>query len=567
MTATVVEKTPCARVGDIKEGNNPRTFYDPQEMAELEDSVRAVGGIIQPILVRPIEDGFEVVAGYRRRRAAQKVLGEDYQIPIHVKEMTDAEVEMFALIENVVRADMSPAEEAAAAAKVLGHCGNDRDEAAKRLGWSRTTLDKRLALMNCSESVLKALSERKISLGHAELLAAAPKPKQDSVLEKMLAAPAMPSVAQFKAQLASISKSLETAIFDKSGCAGCPHDSSAQAAMFAESIGTGHCTNAECFDKKTDEALELKKDGLADEFPQVKIVRPGENFTIIKLVADGATGVGDDQAKACRACANFGAVISAVPGKVGNVYRDQCFDGECHTKKVAERIKSEKEAAKPTAPAGTAKATAGKPAAASLKGAAKAEAKAPATTVQDTQRVKDYRVKEWRKALKKELFADPRENLSMLIGVMMTRGGTHVSSTKLTSAFEKLTGQRSSNSTNVGEAAGLVSKADDSVRQQMLSGIVISIADSIEVNQLVQMLVFMEVDLAKHWKLNAEYLELLTKSEIEVVAEEIGLKAHLGDKFSKIVGGKKDEAIKALLAAEGFDFSGKVPASMQYADK
>jgi hypothetical protein len=64
-------------------------------------------------------------------------------------------------------------------------------------------------------------------------------------------------------------------------------------------------------------------------------------------VAEGDTGVGDEQAKACRACKNFGAAISAVPGKLGNVYPDLCFDASCNAKKVAARIKLEKDKATP----------------------------------------------------------------------------------------------------------------------------------------------------------------------------------------------------------------------------
>ena len=556
--------TPRLRVGDLKPGKNPRTYYDPVEMADLKNTIRAVKGILQPILVRPIDGGHEVVAGYRRWIGSREELGEDYEIPVLIKEMSDAEAEAFAVIENVARVNMSPAEEAVAAAKVLGHCEGNRDETAKLLGMSRSTLDSRLALMNASESVRKALNERKIQLGHAELLAAVPKERQDKVLEKMLDAPALPLIAQFKAQLESISKSLVTAIFDKAGCAGCQHDSSAQAVMFSEAIGSGHCTNAACFDQKTLDVLEAKKKELEDEYPRVQIVSPGENFTIIKLVAEGAIGVGEEQVKACRACTNFGAVISNVPGKIGNTYFNQCFDAECNSKKVAARIKVEKAAAKPATTQPEAMPAAGtfKPAASGKD--AKAGKPKTDVKVQDSQRVKDYRIGVWRTALKQELFADARENLSMLIGVMMTRGGSNVSSTKLTKGFEKLTGQSFTNSSNVGEAAALISSADDTVRQQMLSGVVISIAESIEVTNLVQMLQFMEVDLAKHWKANTEFLTLLTKSEIEVIAEEIGLKVAMGDKFSKAVNGKKDEVIKALLAAEGFDFTGKIPASMKY---
>jgi len=564
--AVVVVEHPRLRVSVLKAGKNPRTYYDPMEMAELKDSIRAVGGVIQPILVRPIDGGHEVVAGYRRWTGSREVLGEDYEIPVLIKEMSDEEAEELALTENVARANMSPAEEAESAARILGRCEGNRDEAAKHLGWSRQTFDKRLALMNCSPNVRRALIERKIQLGHAELLAAAPKDRQDKVIEKLLTAPSLPPIAQFKAQLEGLSKLLATAIFDKAGCAGCQFDSSIQGAMFTDAISTGHCTNAVCFDEKTMDVLEAKKKALLEEFPRVQIVSPGEQFTIIKLIAEGGTGVGEEQAKACRACANFGAVISNVPGKIGNVYSSQCFDSACNTGKVSARIKAEKEAAKPTTqPAAPATATAGAKSAPDGKQAKSAAVK-PASTVpvKDSQRVIDYRIGVWRTAIKKELFADQRENLSMLIGILMTRGGSQVSSTKLLSVFEKLSGTRPSNSSNVGEASALVSKATDEVRSQMLSGIVLSIADSIDKDNLVQMLKFMEVDLAKHWKINAEFLGLLTKSEIDVTCEQIGLKAVLGDVYYKTINCKKDEMIKGLLATEGFDFAGKIPTSMRY---
>jgi ParB family chromosome partitioning protein len=64
--------------------------------------------------------------------------------------------------------------------------------------------------------------------------------------------------------------------------------------------------------------------------------------------------------------------------------------------------------------------------------------------------------------------------------------------------------------------------------------------------------------------LNADFLNLLTKSEIEVIADEIGLKAALGEKYSKVMGGKKDEIVKAMLAVEGFDYAGKIPKVLQH---
>ena len=551
------------RAGDIRQGRNPRTYFDPVEMAEMEASVSAKG-VIQPILIRPVEDWYEIVAGERRWRAAMKTRGEDYEIPVLVKILSDEEADELALIENVSRANMSPTEEAVAAAKILGRCDGNRDEAAKRLGWSRTTLDKRLALMNCSPSVMAALNERKIQLGHAELLAAVPKDRQEKTIVNLLAQATLPGVAVFKAGLEQISQSLASAIFDKADCTGCDHNSGNQQALFAEAVSDGHCTNSECFHKKTEEVLEAKKKSLEENYPKVVIVRQGENNTVVKLAADGATGVGAEQASACRSCKSFGAAVSAIPGKIGNVYESQCFDPACHTKKVGERLLAEKKAAaKPATAPTTAKPAGSTPA--TGKGAEKSPAasKAIVTSVQDTQRVVDYRIEVWRKALKKELYADSHKNLCMLIGVMMTRGGSSVSSTKMASGFEAMTSLKTSSS-NVGEAAEMVAQAEEEVRLKMLSGIVISITDGIEKNYLPGMLKFMEVDLSKHWKLNADFLDLLTKSEIEVIAEELGLKAALGEQYAKAKGGKKGEFIKALLGCKNFDFEGKIPKVLQY---
>jgi ParB family chromosome partitioning protein len=551
------------RVGNIRQGRNPRTYFDPVEMTEMEASVSAKG-VIQPILIRPVEDWFEIVAGERRWRAAMKVRGEGYEIPVLVKILSDEEADELALIENVSRANMSPTEEASAAARILGRCENNRDEAAKRLGWSRSTLDKRLALMNCSPSVMTALNERKIQLGHAELLAAVPKERQEKAVAIILAQATLPSVAEFKAGLEKISRSMASAIFDKTDCASCHHNSGNQQALFADAVSDGHCTNSECFNQKTENMLETKKKSLEENYPKVVIVREGENHTVIKLVAEGATGVGTEQAAACRSCKSFGAAISAIPGKVGNVYESHCFDTTCHTKKVGERLLAEKKAdAKPATAPTTAKPAASKQAAGKSAEKSTTTSKATVTSVQDTQRVVEYRIEVWRKALKKELYADPHKNLCMLIGVMMTRGGTNVSSTKLASGFEAMTSQKP-NPSNAGEAAAMVAEATEDVRSKMLSGIVISVSDSVDKYQLPAMLKFMQVDLPKHWKLNAEFLDLLTKSEIEVIAEELGLKAALGDKYAKAKSGKKDEFIKALMEIEGFVYEGKIPKVLMH---
>lgn len=559
--ATVAYPT-TALVKDIVSGSNPREYFDPVELAELTESVREKG-VLQPILVRPFEDKFMIVAGERRWRAAKAAFGEDYSMPINVREMSDAEAEEAALIENVQRANMSPSEEAQAAAKVLGNCSGDRDEAAKRLGWTRSTFDKRLALMNCSEDVRRALTERKISLGIAELFATATKEKQDAVLAKLLAAPTQPTIQQFKAQLESISKTLASAIFNKDECAGCQYNSTNQSELFGESIKTGHCTNSSCYDAKTEKELELRVEAIKDEYPNVRIVRPGENYVVVKLVAEGALGVGEEQAKACRGCQKFGAAVSGLPGSEGTVYHNQCYDPECNSQKVAIRIKAEKaqqaESSSSEAKSSPATSEKSKGAPAKTKPAAKA-------AVEESQRVKDYRVKIWRGMLKKELMAKPEKNLLVLIALGVSGYGRYISGSKMTQALGKLAhipGQQ----TNVLEIAKILESQSADVIQTLHLALAASIETDVDEHSLRRILEFVDAKVEHHWKLSEEYLELLTKSEIELLLDEVGIKAHVGKDYSKLVSGKKPDIIKAVLGVTGFTYEGVVPNLMQYRAK
>ena len=140
----------------IVAGQNPRTFFDPAEMAELESSVRA-NGLLQPIVVRQKGDVFEIIAGERRFRAVKAVEGDDGEIAAIIRDCSDEEAETLALIENISRADMSPTEEAAAAHRLYVRL-RDKNELAAQLGWPLSKLERRLALMNCCEAVRVALN-------------------------------------------------------------------------------------------------------------------------------------------------------------------------------------------------------------------------------------------------------------------------------------------------------------------------------------------------------------------------------------------------------------------------
>jgi len=549
------------KISQIVQGNNPRTYFDEKEMAALRSSIKAQG-VLQAILVRPLPNGmYEIVAGERRWRAAKDVFGEDFDMPVIIREMSDVQVTAASSTENTERAAMSPAEESQAAAKLLGECNGDYEEAAKRLGCTRSTFEKRLSLMQCSEKVRDALNKRLISLGLAELFATAPKEKQDIVLEKLLKLPALPTVAEFKSQLQQHSKSLAAAIFDKTECAGCQYNSTNQSQLFAEAISDGHCTNSPCYDAKTAAELNNRVEALKDDFPTVKVIKSGENFTVIKIVAEGATGVGEEQAKACRGCSNFGAAVSDLPGSVGKVYRDQCFDTGCNSNKVAARIKAEKALTEPEKPKASEPST-DKDKEKSASKPVKTETKA---TVTDSPKVKEYRVKVWRKIMVKELMADVEKNKIVLLAVGICDLGRNISGSKLTQGLNKLTGSSFVSSTGqFADVINTLQSANDEAKTKLHMGLTASIEDAVDERVLRQILTYLEVDMAKHWKLSKDYLDTMTKSEIDVVMDEIGLKAFIGKDYSKLMTGKKDDLIKSLLAVDGFDYQGKLPKVMFY---
>lgn len=549
----------------IRIGRNPRTYFDPKALAELTESIRQ-HGVDTPIIVRPVVDDdfdYEVIAGGRRYRGAMEAHGEDFAMPIVVKDVDEVEARRIALMENIQREDLSPAEEARDAAELLGMQGGDRDVTAKILGWSRSTLDSRLALLNCSTAVLDALSERKINIAHAELLAALSKENQDRVLPVVVAEKR--SVADVRKLVESASCALASAIFDKADCAGCPHNSSTQAQMFGEAIGTGNCTNKACFNDKTEKQLEAAAAALRDEFQTVRIVRVGDNHTRVQLAVDGPKGVGLEQAKACHACANYGAAVSGLPESLGKAYRGQCFDTVCNMKKVAARIQAEK-AAKQPEKAEDAKSA---PAAKSANGTGSKSASAPSSTnpsvtvIAESEKVKAYRVKLWRKALRVDIGMNHELARQYLIAIVLSGHARQIDDASFRKFFERIA-EGEAPLANLPKAIDAVQATNEGKQADLMIAMLFAAIEGLDVTNLTQLCKSHKLDLKKHWKLDKEFLELITKSEMTVLADELGIRAALGESFKKVFAKSKPEVIEALLKVEGFDYTGKLPKVLKF---
>lgn len=151
---------------------NPRRRFLDDELDELASSIRE-RGIIQPIVVRALKGGnFEIIAGERRWRAAQRAGLHD--VPIAVVEANDAQSLEFAIIENVQRADLNPIEEATGYLALMDDFNRTQEEVAQIVGKSRPHIANTIRLLKLSEPVKQLVRTGKISAGHARLLVGQP---------------------------------------------------------------------------------------------------------------------------------------------------------------------------------------------------------------------------------------------------------------------------------------------------------------------------------------------------------------------------------------------------------
>ncbi len=159
-------------VGVIKPNpNQPRTKIDPESLSGLASSIEA-NGVVQPLLVRPLADGsYELIAGERRWRAAQAA--GLAKVPAVVRDQELAERLQVALIENMVREDLNPVDEARACAALVDELGLSKEDLARRVGRSRPAVSNLIRLLDLPDEALELLESGDLSEGHGRALLAA----------------------------------------------------------------------------------------------------------------------------------------------------------------------------------------------------------------------------------------------------------------------------------------------------------------------------------------------------------------------------------------------------------
>jgi ParB family chromosome partitioning protein len=270
INATEYRELPLALLNESK--TNPRRVFDDVSLRELAASIRSQG-VLSPLLVRPLtENGFEIVAGARRYRAAQ--MAEAVTVPVSIKQMSDAEVLEAQLVENLIRAEIHPMEEAEGFARLLAleEPKYSIEQIAAKVGKHPSFVASRLKLIDLVPAAVDAFYANEIGVGHALLLAKLPADQQQQALsacfkEAYNSGGATPTRIllpvrnlQFWIET-NVLLILKDAPFDKrdaqlvstaGSCADCPKRTGHNKLLFGDDLGKqgDQCTDPRCYNAK-----------------------------------------------------------------------------------------------------------------------------------------------------------------------------------------------------------------------------------------------------------------------------------------------------------------------------
>lgn len=164
--------------------NQPRKSFDEYELKRLSDSIRA-SGIIQPLIVRKTEDGYRIIAGERRLKAA--VMAGLRRVPCVVHKTDDETAALYSLLENLQRSNLTVFEEAEGINRLIEEYGISQSEAAARLGISQSSLSNKLRLLKLSENIKERISSARLTERHARALLKLPEEMRDEALDRIIA--------------------------------------------------------------------------------------------------------------------------------------------------------------------------------------------------------------------------------------------------------------------------------------------------------------------------------------------------------------------------------------------
>ena len=264
---------------------NPRKDFREETLQELSESIRQ-SGVLQPICVRPKDEGFEIVYGERRYWAAA-LAGLKY-IPALVRDLTDAEAEDAAITENLQREDVKPREEAAAYNKAIQSGRHTIESLVGKFGKSEAYIRSRLKLCELIDALAAQLDKEEISVGVATEIAKYPAEVQQQVFNEHFAEGCYSSWKN--ARVKEIARrlyerymtKLESYNFDKAECLACQHNTANQVLFRDECLGgCAGCQNRECMIRKNEEFLVQKALKLLKDDPRTTLATAGDTPVVV----------------------------------------------------------------------------------------------------------------------------------------------------------------------------------------------------------------------------------------------------------------------------------------------
>lgn len=161
----------------------PRRNFAPEGLEELARSITQ-HGVVEPLIARPLQEGYQLVAGERRLRAAK--LAGLQKVPLVVRPYSDSQVREIALVENINRHDLNPIEEAEGLRALMEDCGLTQEQVAEKVGRSRVAVTNILRLLNLCPAVQDLLRQGRISMGQARTLLGLPEGQQEAVAQAVI---------------------------------------------------------------------------------------------------------------------------------------------------------------------------------------------------------------------------------------------------------------------------------------------------------------------------------------------------------------------------------------------
>lgn len=240
--------------------HNPRKRFDPDKILEIASSFVSIGQI-EPMVVRPKGERFEIVTGHTRKRAAERC--QLQQLDCIVRELTDAQALIFAIVENTHRGSLAPLEQAAAYAQLQNEHKMSTEEIAAEVGESPAHVYQRMRLMKLSPACVKAIDDDRLTIGAAlQLARLEDHAAQDELLAAVAAGPyrSCTPPARVRDMVFEQMRELKDAAFDTAdaelvpaagSCTACPKNTSAQRSLFDDLNGRGgRCTDGTCWNDK-----------------------------------------------------------------------------------------------------------------------------------------------------------------------------------------------------------------------------------------------------------------------------------------------------------------------------